>query len=188
MHRPDYKLLSREIHKSNVEAGWWTDINTGKKLDRNVGEMLALIHSELNEALVGFLHLEADDHLPNYPCWQVELADTCIRTFDLLGGLFSEVEPEGFISYPLDFPQLFPTRTERIAYLHLIVTEALEAYRKSNWPKTKFHLWQLLDGCFELATDEGISLLPVIIAKWDYNKSRADHKIENRLKAGGKKI
>lgn len=80
-----------------VKAGWWHDIKTGKALERNKGEMLMLMVSELAEALEGVRKDKMDDHLPHRKSVEVELADTCIRIFDFaanygmdLGGAISE--------------------------------------------------------------------------------------------------
>lgn len=77
--------LCRIIHKHN--AKWWINLETGEPLDRNVGEMLALIHSEVSEALEGHRKGKMDDHLPHRKSIEVELADACIRIFDLAAGL-----------------------------------------------------------------------------------------------------
>jgi hypothetical protein len=39
--------------------GWWND-NDGNKIDRNMGEMIALMHSELSEALESHRNSEPD--------------------------------------------------------------------------------------------------------------------------------
>ena len=77
--------LSKEIHQVNLDAGWWTDLDTGLKKDRNVGELLCLIHSEVSEAMEGYRKNLMDDKLPNRKMFEVELADTLIRIFDLAG-------------------------------------------------------------------------------------------------------
>jgi len=69
------------IHEHNEK--WWHDIHTGKKLDRNVGEMLCLIHSEISEAMEAHRKGLMDDKLPHRLGIEVELADACIRIFDL---------------------------------------------------------------------------------------------------------
>jgi NTP pyrophosphatase (non-canonical NTP hydrolase) len=76
-----------ECHSRSLKAGWYTNPKTGERLERNVGEMLALIHSEVSEALEGHRKNLKDDHLPNRPMVEVELADTLIRVFDLAGYL-----------------------------------------------------------------------------------------------------
>ena len=61
---------------------WWRNLETGEMLERNVGELLALIHSEISEALEGHRKGLMDDHLPQYPMFTVELADAVIRILD----------------------------------------------------------------------------------------------------------
>lgn len=113
--------LSQVCHEEAKAAGWHTDINTGELLDRNKGEMLALIHSEISEALEGERKNLMDDKLPHRPMAEVELADAIIRICDYAGRF-------------------------------------------------------------------GYDLGGALIEKIKYNRERADHKIENRLKEGGKQF
>ena len=114
-------FLTAACHGAAKEGGWWTDMITGEPLKRNFGELIALSHSELSEALEGFRKGLNDEHLPGFRNVEVELADTLIRVFDIAGG-------------------------------------------------------------FKLRVAEAMA------AKMQYNRERADHKPENRLKAGGKKF
>lgn len=54
--------------------------------ERNKGEMIALMHSELSEALEGLRKNLMDDHLPHRTMLETELADTVIRILDFGGG------------------------------------------------------------------------------------------------------
>jgi NTP pyrophosphatase (non-canonical NTP hydrolase) len=94
----DYRVaineLVTDIHKGNVDAGWWTDLTTGETLlgkdqygrdRRNVGELLCLVHSEVSEAMEGYRKGLMDDKLPHRSMLEVELADTIIRICDIAG-------------------------------------------------------------------------------------------------------
>jgi hypothetical protein len=73
-------------HGASRAGGWWTDLATGKPLQRNKGEMLMLMVSEISEAMEGERKNLMDDHLPHRRMAEVELADTLIRIFDYAGG------------------------------------------------------------------------------------------------------
>lgn len=109
------------VHAANVRAGWWSNPATGEPIERNVFEMLALVHSEISEAVEGHRKGLCDDKLPHRPMIGVELADAVIRILDLAGAM-------------------------------------------------------------------RIPLGTVIAEKCRFNATRADHKPENRLKAGGKAV
>ena len=111
---------AKDCHEAAVKGGWWHD-DKGFKKDRNVGELLCLIHSEISEAMEGARKGLMDTHLKHKSMMEVELADAIIRIFDL-------------------------------------------------------------------AESKGFKLGETIYEKLEYNKSRADHQITNRLKEGGKKF
>ena len=111
---------AKDCHSAAVVGGWWHD-EDGIKKDRNVGELLCLIHSEISEAMEGARKGLMDNHLTHRTMMEVELADSIIRIFDL-------------------------------------------------------------------AESRGFNLGETIYEKLAYNKTRADHKIKNRLKKGGKKF
>lgn len=112
--------LTEKCFNQSKEAGWHTDLKTGELIDRNKGEMLMLMVSEIAEAMEGERKGLMDDHLPHRKMVEVELADAIIRICDYAG----------------------------------------------RW---------------------GYDLEGAVNEKLEYNKQRADHKIENRLLSGGKK-
>lgn len=111
--------LVDECHGRAVAGGWWSDLKTGERKDRNVGELLMLIVSEVAEAMEGHRKNLQDDKLPHRKMIEVEMADAVIRIADLCGGL-------------------------------------------------------------------GLDLGGAIVEKMEFNAHREDHKIENRVKPGGK--
>ena len=92
------ETLQQKIHQGNVDAGWWTDLYTLQSLAEEcrirtrfgkalVAEKLALIHSEVSEAMEGARKNLMDDKLPHRKMIEVELADAMIRILDLAGAL-----------------------------------------------------------------------------------------------------
>jgi hypothetical protein len=85
-HAGPITVLCNDVHARNVQAGWWNDLTTGEKLDRNPGELIALCHSELSECLEGVRKNLMDDKLPHRKMEEVEMADCVIRIADYCGG------------------------------------------------------------------------------------------------------
>lgn len=101
-------------------AKWWVDLETGAPLNRNVGEMLALVHSEISEALEGHRKGLMDDHLTDRPMFDVELADAVIRILDIAAGL------------KVDLVQVI---YEKLAYNRQRADHKVEARRQANGKK-----------------------------------------------------
>lgn len=83
----DYAIA---CHDANEK--WWTDPRTGEPIERNFGELIALCHSELSEALEGHRKNLMDDKLPHRKMVEVELADCCIRIFDVACALKMDLQ------------------------------------------------------------------------------------------------
>lgn len=85
------RALVRVAHGASVAGGWWHDLATGAPLVRNRAEMIALMHSELSEALEGERKGGNDKHLAERSNVEVELADAIIRIADYAGGFGYDV-------------------------------------------------------------------------------------------------
>jgi hypothetical protein len=183
---PDLNVVSYGRRNLNVEAArvheanakWWIDINTGEPLNRNVGELMMLVISELSEALEGDRKDLMDDKLPHRKMFEVELADAVIRLLDIAGGFqldINEVEAQ-FVGIPIF--------TYNTAENLLMITDKCVAAHKGG---LAFYVGKALWMIEHLASLKFCDLWAAYEEKMAYNAVRADHKVENRLKEGGKK-
>lgn len=170
--------LAREIHQSNIDAGWWK-VADGITQPRNIGELLCLVHSEISEADSGDL---MDDKLPHRKMFEVELGDASIRVLDILGYYSTDVDA---IRYAVAVPT---TRDEAILLMHRTVSAAMEGFRKGNTERGTRELVKLLGVIHYTALREGCDLSGAIAEKRRFNAVRSDHKPENRAAAGGKRF
>jgi len=78
-------------HSTATNAGWYRDPATGKPVERNFGEVVALMHSELSEALEAHRKNLMDDKLPDRSGIEVEFADCIIRILDTAAAMGLDV-------------------------------------------------------------------------------------------------
>lgn len=86
-------LMEAQIlaHRTATEAGWYANPATGETVTRNFGEVVALMHSELSEALEADRKGLMDDKLPHRDGREVEFADCIIRILDTAAALGLDV-------------------------------------------------------------------------------------------------
>lgn len=161
--------LQNKIHEQSKSLGWWDE-------PRPFSTFVCLFHSELSEAMKGDRKNLMDDHLPQYPMFQVELADFVIHCLDWLGGKenpnfdYSVTSAEGCDSCDL------------LASLHSLVSLSYDERELAV-----DHLVDATHVAFNFSYENNFDLHQIILEKVEYNKTRADHKRENRALENGKK-
>lgn len=168
-HEDGLRRFFQDVHTRNIRAGWWTDIETGEPLKRSVGEMFILMVTELVEAYKAWAsNNEPDDKLRQFPGVGVEMGDLLIRIADFCGGLDAGLIVAEGADNPGD--AMFQEIIE--------IAERYEAIRKTPEAKGDPETSDFLPS---------MDVAVMVDAKLDFNASRPDHKIENRLKEDGKK-
>lgn len=176
--------LAKECHEVNQH--WWHDPATGKRLDRNRGEMFALMHSELSECLEGFRKDLMDTHLPHRKAEEVELADLMIRVLDYAGerGLdLDEYEGSIIKTYGYGLPDGSTPKGEYIAHMHNDLSCASE-----DQMMEAIHLGHLVRRVIVYCKIFDLDLWGAIVDKRAYNLTRQDHTNAARLAVGGKRF
>lgn len=184
-----FNEIKQDIHQINKDNGWW-------EADRDMGEVLGLVHSEISESLEAYRDGIMDKHLPRYNGEVVELADTVIRVLDIFHGFFPEFDLDSNLS-SWDF-----TEGDEIYYLEIATEEELfrntESFgscindlhdmvsHASYWllrddnEKGQKGLIAVLEKCYVLAGFNGWDIHAALLAKLEINRARG-------YKHGGKK-
>lgn len=181
--------LAKAAHENAVNKGWWQE-------ERTYGELIALVHSEVSEALEDYRagkkpnevwyekYDKQDDEMyvllfkPDEPDWKPcgipsELADVCIRIFDIAGkygwaediqdelDYLAEEEPDEWYQ-ELNF-------VEKFTMLHFELSNSWKSEGENvrrNW------LAQAFNSVMHIAKENGIDLDAAIAEKMAYNATR----------------
>lgn len=178
-------------HGASYAGGWWTDLRTGKPLERNGAELLMLTVSELSEAAEGEDHDLMDDKLPHRQMGEVEIADFEIRAYDFCGGFRLDLqrayerseafEPLLTVVHPVP-------STPPLWRMARHISDGMEALRKGKNEVLVLSIARALRLGHWYADLRGYDVPAARVEKMAYNAKRADHKPEARLADGGKKF
>lgn len=183
--------MIEKCHGAAVAGGWWSDTETGEPIERNKGELLCLVHSEISEAVEGIESELMDDHLPHYSMEVVEMADGLIRIFDYSGGFGVSI-----LTLPDDeYMPLCPLgihyqsgKKQFLCGVHKLISQTMEGARKGVALIESLSLSMVVKSIILYCQILDVDIEEIIHEKLAYNKQRADHKPENREKEGGKKF
>lgn len=176
----DYNELAQQIYAHNKAVGWWDNP------DRCLYECLQLVSTEVAEATEAERKDLMDDHLPHRKGGEVELADALIRVLDLGGKL--GLKYQGVSSIRDRFIDHWSTGRRHHFINEKIVHLSTSFQRDEGKLTTSVYYSFLIDAIVLVAESYGYDLEATTTEKLAYNKTRADHKRENRAQTGGKKF
>lgn len=171
MNTEELNQLAQRVHKANMK--WWQDPVTKEPIERNKGELLMLVITELAEACEGERKDLMDDKLPHRKMAEVEMADAYIRLLDYAAGFKVRLHKIG---------DCVLEPNNKGDYLYCICTYITRIkYSDSLW------MSESLSFIRSYCTKFGYDLMGAFEEKMAFNATRIDHTHEARQQADGKK-
>lgn len=165
--------LRDRVHAANKK--WWTHIDTGVPIERNKGELLMLVITELAEAVEGIRKNLVDDKLPHRKMEEVEMADAYIRLLDYAGGLQIHIND-------MTNDVIYNSGNKSADILQICEFVIRIKSYGTSWLQSALQLIESY--CFI----HGLDLHGAIAEKLAYNATRVDHTHEHRKSENGKKF
>lgn len=178
MNEPDLNQLAQRVHKANEK--WWQHPVTKERIERNKGELLMLVITELAEACEGERKDLMDDKLPHRKMAEVEMADAFIRLLDYAAGFSIELYmPERVTEYT-NMPR------NKGESLLCMCGCCVDAYTSPFYSPTEA-ISSLIYAIKTYCEIWNYDLMGAFEEKMVYNATRVDHTHEARQQADGKK-
>lgn len=169
----DLNQRAKEVHESNHK--WWHDLETGERLERNKGELLMLVISEIAECMEYERKGGYDKHLSHRLGAEVEMADAYIRLLDYTGAHGIFLKSDFIQSIRIDGPY------NRGEFLFEICTDIISINLHEE------NIGGVFSDIYDYCHKFGYDLEGAYQEKMAYNQTRKDHTKEARLAPGGKR-
>lgn len=164
------RAAQKLAHETATNAGWYTDPKTGEPIERNFGEVVALMHSELSEALEAHRKGKGrDDKLLHRGAIEVEFSDGIIRILDTAAA--TQIDVASAMIPCLRHLALYGDLPKRLPGVDQCAV---------NFANTIVRI-------LEVSQVHGYHQGGSVIDKNAFNRERADHKLANRAAEGGKR-
>lgn len=174
--------LVMAAHSNAISKGWWDE-------ERTFGEIIALVHSEVSEALEDYRNHKGINEVwyenPAGHSWSSqtgefqkpcgipsELADICIRIFDIAGKYNWGPRLEGRITVSNTWHEREYNFAEELTDIHHDLSQAWISHNKHNEHYAIVNLSHAVLSVMQMSRKYRIDLEQAILEKMAYNATR----------------